>query len=236
MNEMIDELERDAAGGPRGPGGASTPLNAGTDEDAGSSVGGTESDTQSGSSGVRSPRDGRVAGPSKVRVGDATLRVCTSEDALARHIKDALGAFMKIKTSLQRSHDRDKPSLDPDDSVPLVAPGGVQDKGPAMEVCARIARRLKWSAVACDSRYTFGGLELTAMGSALIEAATTPNPSTPGVINPRKAPLLDGFVATIPQIAQAVKQACHESVTDIRELALKVAFLDMQRERFYQSR
>lgn len=61
-----------------------------------------------------------------------------------------------------------------------------------MEVCSRIVRRLKWVAVSRDARYTSGGLEFTAAGNALVEAATKPAPSVPGVINPGKAPLLYG--------------------------------------------
>lgn len=155
-----------------------------------------------------------MPGPSNV-----TLRPSQSDDQVTREIKRALGgteaeigsdksrrkaeraattrsairtAFSKIKTALQSKRTQARNTLDLDDSISLVVPPAGVEKGPAMRVCSRIARRLKWVAVFRNARYTSGGLEFNAAGNALVEAATKPAPSVPGVINPGKAPLLYG--------------------------------------------
>lgn len=246
MSDMVDTLEAEAKGGP-------DPAGGGTDRDTTSSSG---ADTDGGGvgsprisrvPGLNGRDDG--AGPSNI-----TLRIIQSDDQMTREIKQALGgaeaeigsdkskkkveraantrnvmrtAFSKIKTALQIRNDQRRNTLDLDESVPLAVPATCLEKGPAMEVCSRIARRLKRVAVSWDARYTSGGLEFTAAGNALIEAATKPAPSVPGVINPGKAPLLYGQTDNTPHIAQALAQASKDEAADIRELAPKVALLDI---------
>lgn len=180
----------------------------------GSVAGSVMSSLREGPSGIR------TAG--SVVVSDITLRPTDSDGTVAREIKAtlsmpevAIGRYKSRRKADEAETARNviRAAVDPDESTPLVVPVPEGNRGPALEMCARISRRLKWVRVGqYHIKYATGRVEFITFG---------------------KAPLLYGQIIDCPYMTQDLLWGAPRTETaDIRELTLKVALMDMQRPMF----
>lgn len=106
-----------------------------------------------------------------------------------------------------------------------------KEVGQWMSHFRKATKHLKWIGVGTDSRKNHGELERTGAGEKMIDAATNPQPATPGLINPSKGIYTFGFLSNTTLLAAAVDRAITGETHDYRVLALKVDLYDELRER-----
>ena len=92
-------------------------------------------------------------------------------------------------------------------------------------------RRSKWVGVGIDPRLKHGKLQRTEASATVIEAATNPAPSCPGVINPAKGLYTYGYMSNTPLLAAGLDAYMGCSKADYRGLAIKIDLYDELRER-----
>jgi hypothetical protein len=204
----------------------------------------------------RAETSGYASATSRITdASDVTLQAAMSDDTITREIKAALSraedTTLTASDKKRRKSKKSQKARHVRDTLPVggahTVRGAAPDEPPAAkplhmgvlkpfdtEIFARISSKLKWVAVGQDSRFNKGGLKFTTPGQFLMTAGTNPpNPFVPGGINPGIASLLFGHLINCPHITEVLRHAQCQVVADIRALALKVALLDMQRERYF---
>lgn len=157
--------------------------------------------------------EGALCKAEEVIIGDSSRRT-VDRAATARTAMRT--AFSKIRDVLRIRGEGREMDDDLDTSVPPAVERPLL-KELALQVRDRIARKVKWVSVGVHNRFCGGSMEFTAYGAALVD----------------KVPLMYALVSNVPQLAQVCVQIGKSEPADIRELALKVALIDMQRERFF---
>ena len=92
-------------------------------------------------------------------------------------------------------------------------------------------QRLKWVGVGIDPRLRHGKLQRTETAALVLEAATNPSPSCPGVINPARGLYTYGYMSNTPSLAAGLDSYISNSKADYRSLAIKVDLYDELREK-----
>jgi hypothetical protein len=159
-----------------------------------------------------------------------TLRTTPSDDSIKGSLggleegkgKQKMNTVMSTALSKIRSVLRlrgEGMQIDNESDTPMPPPPAQPpvDEKLAQEVCERIARKVRWVSVGVDNRFCGGSMEYTTYGSSLVD----------------KTPIIYGLVSNVPHLTQICVQTGNSQPADIRELALKVALIDMQREQFF---
>lgn len=117
-----------------------------------------------------------------------------------------------------------------------IPPPAVKDQGTQMEPPRLIGGReawdrLKWVGIGVDPRLKHGSMVRTEAAATILEAATNPAPSCPGVINPAKGLYTYGYMSNTPLLAAGLDAYLSGSKADYRGLAIKIDLYDELRER-----
>lgn len=95
----------------------------------------------------------------------------------------------------------------PDDEPPDSPEPSAEDKDLDVEHFNSYAKKMKWIAVGVEAKRAHGRLELSGGAAPMIEAATKPTPSQPGLINPSKGSYVFGYLANTPLLAAGIDRA-----------------------------